>query len=309
MDAHAPEPHSSPNARDAAGRCVVCGCERGVDAERATVRCNVRAFQGERFAVWRCTQCRSIHAEQDVDLARYYRGYPVFAAALDWKLHVVYSGMLRRLRRAGLQKDHRILDYGCGSGLLVQFLRARGYAHSVGYDRYAQGHDDPALLERRYDCIVSQDVIEHVDDPLALLALFDRLAEPGAIISIGTPDAAALDLRHAENFVHALHLPYHRHILSASALQQAGKDRGWELSRYYDTMYNNTLFPTMNPRFVLHYVRCHDDVFDLVAEPIRVSFKLLSPLTPFFALLGYFFDRHTDVQAVFRKPRSAPIPI
>jgi hypothetical protein len=58
----------------------------------------------------------------------------------------------------------------------------------------------------------------------------------------------------------------------------------------------------MNPRFVLHYVRAHDDVFDLVVEPIRLSWKLLSPLTPFFAFFGYFFDRHTDIQVMFKKP-------
>jgi hypothetical protein len=106
-----------------------------------------------------------------------------------------------------------------------------------------------------------------------------------------------------EDFVHALHQPYHRHILSSEALLDAGKRRGWEVVRYYDTMYNNTLIPTMNPRFVLHYVRCLDDVYDLVAEPIRAnSWKLWSPVTAFYGLFGYFFDRHTDVQAIFRAP-------
>lgn len=285
--------------------CVVCGLERAMHAERASVRCNVRAFRSERFGVWRCTACHSIHAEADVDLARYYRGYPVFAAALNWQLQVVYRGMLRRLKHAGLKREHRILDYGCGSGLLVAFLRERGYAQCVGYDRYAEGRDDPSLLTQQYDCIIAQDVIEHVDDPLAFLQLCDRLAAPGAIISIGTPDAEALDLRDTENYVHALHLPYHRHILAAPALRDAGQDLGWELLRYYDTMYNNTLFPTMNPRFVLHYVRCHDDMFDLVAEPPRVNLRLMTPATLFFAVFGFFLDRHTDVQALFRKPSSA----
>jgi SAM-dependent methyltransferase len=284
----------------------VCGAPRAPHAERASVRCNVRAFRSERFGVWRCTQCHSIHAEAEADLERYYRGYPVFAASLDWKLRVVYRGMLRRLRRAGLTPKHRILDYGSGMGLLVQFLREQGFTDCVGYDRYAEGHNDPALLTRQYDCIIAQDVIEHVDDPLALLAELDAIAAPNAIISIGTPDAEALDLRDTESYVHALHLPYHRHILAAPALRRAGQDRGWELLRYYDTMYNNTLCPTMNPRFVLHYVRAHDDVFDLVAEPPRVNLRLiLSPMTLFFAVFGYFFDRHTDVQAVFRKPANA----
>jgi 2-polyprenyl-3-methyl-5-hydroxy-6-metoxy-1,4-benzoquinol methylase len=279
----------------------VCSAPRTEQSETAMVRCNVRAFRDERFAVWRCAQCKSIHACDEVDLDRYYRGYPVFAAELDWKLDVVYGNLLRRLQRAGLRPEHRILDYGCGSGLLVRFLQKRGYRSTAGWDRYGEGYTDPSVLTERYDCIVSQDVIEHVADPRALLAQLDAMAEPGAIISIGTPDAAALDLRDPEDFVHALHAPYHRHILSADALKRAGQDRGWVVERYYDTMYNNTLVPTMNPRFVLHYVRARDDVFDLVAEPVQLTAKMFSPLTPFFALFGYFFDRHTDIQVVFRK--------
>ena len=288
----------------AALRCVVCGQARTSDCETASVRSNVRAFTHERFAVWRCAQCRSIHATDEVDLAHYYSGYPVHDAVLDWKLHVVYGSMLQRLKHAGLRPDHSILDYGCGKGLLVRYLQQSGYQRTVGFDRYAADYSDPSVLQQRYDCIVSQDLIEHVDDPIALLAQFNAMALPGAIVSIGTPDAEALDLRDPEAFVHALHLPFHRHILAAPALRQAGLNLGWGLVRYYDTMYNNTLVPTMNPRFVLHYVRAHDDVFDLVTEPVKLSWKLISPVTLGFALLGYFFDRHTDVQAVFRKPSA-----
>jgi len=280
----------------------VCGAARTASSEAAHVRSNVRAFKDERFAVWRCERCLCIHASDAVDLDHYYRGYPVFAAELDWKLDVVYGNLLRRLQRAGLQPGQRVLDYGCGKGLLVRYLHKRGYTGAVGWDRYGEGYTDDSVLRARYDCIVSQDVIEHVDDPLAMLAQLDAMAEPGAVISIGTPDAAALDLRDPEQYVHALHLPFHRHILSAAALMRAGEQQGWNVERYYDTMYNNTLFPTMNPRFVLHYVRGHDDMFDLVAEPVSLSWKLCTPLTPLLALFGYFFDRHTDIQVVFKKP-------
>jgi 2-polyprenyl-3-methyl-5-hydroxy-6-metoxy-1,4-benzoquinol methylase len=282
-------------------RCNICGAARERDSESTRVRSNVRRFRDEDFEVWRCAACRSIHAAEPVDLAHYYAGYPIFAAALDWKLYVVYGSLLKRLRRAGLAHDQRILDYGCGSGLLVRFLNEQGYAGAVGYDEYAAGFHDAQRLAQRYDCVVCQDVIEHVDDPLALLSSFDSMLEPGGLISVGTPDAAALDLQRAEDYVHALHLPYHRHILSLAALVRAGQKLGWSLVRSYDTMYNNTLFPTMNPRFVLHYVRAHDDVFDLVAEPPRANLKLMTPASVFFALFGYFFDRHTDIQVIFRK--------
>ena len=210
--------------------------------------------------------------------------------------------MLARLRRAGLGKEQRVLDYGCGAGLLVRFLRERGYAQAAGYDPFAPGWDDPRVLDRRHDFIVCQDVIEHVDDPHALLARVDALLAPGGALSIGTPDAERLDLADPEDVIHELHAPFHRHILTAAALEQAGERLGWSVLQRYDTMYNNTLFPLMNPRFALHYVRAHDDVWDLVAEPPRMSWKLCTPSTLWFALLGYFHDRHTDIQILFRKP-------
>ena len=291
------------SARSTSATCCLCNTPRAADCERATVRCNVRRFVTETFPIWRCGNCKSIHSDVEVDLAHYYAAYPIFTAELNWMLNTVYASMLKRLRECGLKDGARILDYGCGNGLLVRYLRANGFPETAGYDRFAADYRDTAVLNDKYDCIVSQDVIEHVDDPHTFLTELSAMARPGAIVSIGTPEAKALSLTNPEGFVHALHQPYHRHILSSEALLDAGKRRGWEVLRYYDTMYNNTLVPTMNPRFVLHYLRCLDDVYDLVAEPIRAnSWKLWTPVTAFYGLFGYFFDRHTDVQAIFRAP-------
>ena len=49
-------------------------------------------------------------------------------------------------------------------------------------------------------------------------------------------------------------------------------------------------------------------MFDLVAEPIKLSWKLLSPMTLLYAVFGFFFDRHTDIQVMFQKPTSARLP-
>ena len=145
-------------------RCSVCDGPASAVAGRETalVRCNVRAFKQERFPVWRCERCLSIHAAREVDLARYYAGYPFHAGKLGWIAIFCFDNLLRRLRRAGLEKGHRILDYGCGSGILVEYLRRRGYDRAVGYDAYSPPHCDPKVLEATYDCIVSQDVIEQI---------------------------------------------------------------------------------------------------------------------------------------------------
>lgn len=284
--------------------CIVCGA-RGPNlaCDEQRVRSNVRAYRDQDFAVWRCAFCHSLHARDAANLSEYYVGYPFFKLPRDGRLRLLYDVQLRRLRRAHVHVNDCILDYGAGAGHFVQHLRERGYINAFGYDEYSSAFRDLAVLERRYRCVVSQDVLEHVADPCALLDTFDRLVEPGGIIAIGTPNADAIDLKPPEPHIHALHMPYHRHILSRTALLAAGERRGWRLERYYPTSYGNTLVPFMNSRFYLHYMRCVDDTLDCLMEPPRAA-PLLRHLARslFWGLCGYFLAPRTDVMAVFRRP-------
>ena len=261
----------------------------------------MRVFRNEEFAIWRCKNCGSIHARDEVDLAYYYAKYPFHDLPLDWRLYVMYRNLLSRLQRAGLKPSHKILDYGCGGGHFVQLLAKNGYS-AQGFDEYSSRFGDRRVLDDRYDCIVSQDVIEHVAAPHALLGEFKQLTNPGALIAVGTPNASAIDLSRPEEFVHALHAPYHRHILSRDALVAAGTQQGWSLARYYPTMYSNTLVPFLNEAFYRYYARVADDTLDSLLEPIRVGAMLLrAPITLFWGFFGSFFSRGTDVMAVFRR--------
>src|SRR5437899_2976761 len=81
---------------------------------------------------------------------------------------------------------------------------------------------------------------------------FRRLTRPGAGIALGTPNADVIDLGKPEAFVHTLHAPYHRHILSKSGLLSAGERQGWKPVHYYPTMYSNTKVPFLNEAFYLY---------------------------------------------------------
>jgi 2-polyprenyl-3-methyl-5-hydroxy-6-metoxy-1,4-benzoquinol methylase len=285
-------------------KCNVCEKPEvfGADTETAQVRSNIRKFRDETFAVWRCRGCRSIHARDPVDLDHYYACYPFHKQKLDWMLRRVYSNLLRRLTRAGLKKSHKILDHGCGSGHLVNFIRSKGYENVVGYDAYSAQNNDPSLLEHRYNCIISQDVLEHVDEPRQLLKQYSEMASAGAIIAIGTPNADAIDLAHAETHVHTLHQPYHIHMLSKPALIGLGQAMGWHLQRLYLMSYVNTLIPFININFGLHYARFFDNTLDLAFEDFKLSHQLLYPRTLFLAFLGYFKCPQNDIMAIFRTP-------
>lgn len=287
-------------ARVSAERCAVCGAQ-GVDlaCERGRAFSNVRAFRHESFALWRCRYCQSIHATEAVDLAHYYARYPFFALPDDARLRLLYDNQLRRLCRAGIGPGHRILDYGCGGGAFVRHLRRRGFSQTFGYDQYSPAFGDPVALTERYDCVMAQDVLEHAEEPSALLEQLGRLVTPGGVIALGTPNAEAIQLgRHR----HALHVPYHRHIFSKRALLSAGRERGWRVERYYPTQYANTPFPFLNSRFYLHYLKSCDDALDCLMEaPRTVPLLARLPLTLFWGLFGYFFAEETDVMVIFRR--------
>jgi 2-polyprenyl-3-methyl-5-hydroxy-6-metoxy-1,4-benzoquinol methylase len=283
--------------------CVVCKHETRVDpSDDASVHSNVRAFRNETFAYWRCGHCATIHARDEVDLGHYYAKYPFHRLPDDWRLKTMYASQLSRLEQAGVQRSHKILDYGCGGGQFVDYLKSRGFEHVRGFDQYSDVFGDRSVLDDRYDCILSQDVIEHVPSPNALLAEFHRLTNPGAVIAIGTPNATAIDLQRPDDYVHTVHAPYHRHILSGIALVNAGERQGLTLDRFYPTMYTNTRVPFLNEAFYLYYSRLTDGTLDGLLEPIHaVACMVRAPVTLYYGFFGSFFSRHTDVTAVFRR--------
>jgi SAM-dependent methyltransferase len=286
--------------------CNVCGhrIDRNDRTALVNMPCHVRAFKEERFNVWRCPDCRSIHCLEVVDLDHYYARYPFSSAPSNWAIQALYRVRARMLRRLGLPGDGRILDYGCGNGRFVRYLRRHGYANSVGFDPYApfDKFGDPGVLENGpFDFIVLQDVLEHVEDPRPLLGKMDRLLRPEGQILIGTPNAANVDLTRPADFLNEIHVPYHLHMYTRPAVEEMGRDLGWILTDFFDRSYHDLMCPGLNARATNQYQRLRDGTMDVLFEPIQKAAALSSPKFIYFALFGYFLSFKADMTIVFRK--------
>jgi len=288
--------------------CSSCNYRIDLNNESAfiTFFCNVRAFKNERFKVWRCPSCMTIHCLDVVDLAHYYAKYPFAQAILTLPLRFCYRNLCRQLTKHGFSKTHSFLDYGCAKGIFVEYLRKRGFTNCHGYDPYApqEGFGDRSILQRGpFDYILLQDVIEHVEDPKTLLCDLDALLAPGGYLLLGTPNAANIDLTQQDcsDYYNAIHVPYHLHIYTRESIESLGCHQGWEPVDFFDRPYHDTRWFGANSRAWNEYQRLFDGTINVVFEPIKVCKALTSYKLMFYAIFGYWLSFKTEMAIMFHK--------
>jgi 2-polyprenyl-3-methyl-5-hydroxy-6-metoxy-1,4-benzoquinol methylase len=282
--------------------CTQCNvCERPTtwtDAvEVGEVPCNVRKFRDRSFTLWRCGGCRSLHCLEDADLARFYEDYPLQRQQITFSERIGYRNRLRLLERQGVLRTDRVLDYGCGAGLYVEFLRQNGFTSAHGYDPFVAEYADPTALESEYDAVVTFDVIEHDENPRAFLGSMRRLMRARAILMVGTPNADHVSP--ARRGDPNLHVPYHRHILSEGALLALAAEQGMRPVDIYRRSFYDSLFPTVNSRFMWRYIREKEGLLDAAVEPPDVRLVMRSPRMILLALGGYFVPRRDNIVVTF----------
>lgn len=100
----------------------------------------------------------------------------------------------------------RILDIGCGNGIISRYLGSKGY-FVLGIDvdqkaiEYANSHnkysnvifkvknvEDLTVEPVEYDAIICSEVLEHLDQPSKLLQILYKILKPGGIMVVTVPN-------------------------------------------------------------------------------------------------------------------------
>ena len=137
----------------------------------------------------------------------------------------------------------RLLDVGCGHGLLLDEARSRGYA-VVGLElsRAAAAHARDVLrldvrelpledfrADEGFDVVVLADVLEHLDDPVAGIDRCLELLRPDGVLCVVTPDPSSLTARLAGGRWWG-YLPAHTCLLPRRTLRELLAARGLVIS-------------------------------------------------------------------------------
>ena len=294
-----------------AQRCLICGyyTQHPEPAEVGQVRGNTQRFKADVFPLWQCPECQAIHSIDAVDMADIYSDYPLNRQRqLDVFARGTFRNLLGRLTRHGLTKNAAILDYGCGNGVYIEYLSGEGYTSVTGFDPYVAGFSDPpALGAGGYDCVIANDVIEHVENPRAMLLDCFNLVKPGGLLYVGTADAEGVkNMAHLERHTMRLHQPFHRVILTQSSLLGLGAELDLTVIQSYTRSYMDTLMPFSNYRFLDEFNKAHGHNLDLALAPDAAKIILRKPGLLFYAFFGYFMPSAIEPAVLWRKHSGAP---
>jgi 2-polyprenyl-3-methyl-5-hydroxy-6-metoxy-1,4-benzoquinol methylase len=154
---------------------------------------------------------------------------------------------IKRYLRDGMS----VLDIGCGPGVFVDLVCRKGYS-GVGYDissaplDYARKHKKGVYYDtfpdgETFDVVTMIHVIEHLDEPAALLARVREVLADGGILHVIVPNVAAAHGWLGEQYRGNVFAPDHKHQWDAVMLGNELKQSRFQILSVSERMYFGTL--------------------------------------------------------------------
>jgi len=284
--------------------CPVCEYETKQPNPRdvGKVRGNTERFIHTEFLLWKCPECSSIISLDSVDFFDLYSDYPLNKRRLDVFAKGTLKNLLNRLTRVGMQKSDNILDYGCGNGVFIDYLKQQGYQNVAGYDPYVPEFSKPPVQPGYFDVIINNDTLEHGDNYYHMIEECLEWLKPGGLLYLGTADSEPVGMDNLSPHIMRLHQPYHRIIVTEKTLHKIVSRYDVKLVGRYRRSYHDTLRPFSNYRFLDELNKAVGHNLDhAMDEKITTRVFLHSPRLWFFALMGYFFPSAIEPAVIVQK--------
>ena len=151
--------------------------------------------------------------------------------------------------KSDLNKNKSVLDYGCGSGDFVKYLRKKSI-NAYGYDPNAEFNaiEETNFLTNRetwknkkYDIIVLWHVLEHVHNPFFLIQLLKKRLNKKGKIFIAIPNFKSFDSKYYGKYWAGYDTPRHLWHFSRKSIHLIAKKYNFKIfkekSLYLDSIY------------------------------------------------------------------------
>ena len=157
---------------------------------------------------------------------------------IRYRLEHEYRHLWRRVPSGG-----RVLDIGCANGAFLQIAKTCGWqvtgvepdpqsaanARTMGLDVHLGGLDVFDDQSELFDIITICHVIEHVHEPMQVLADIHRLLKPGGQLWLETPNMESIGHRVYRSDWRGLEPPRHLCLFSSASLRRALNRTGFRM--------------------------------------------------------------------------------
>jgi SAM-dependent methyltransferase len=179
-----------------------------------------------------------------------------------WFARRFYASLVKRYRKSG-----KVLEIGCGLGDVLARLEDRFETYGIDVSQYAideaRSHTPKSKLRVAraeqigelpgpFDVIAAFHVVEHLEDPFAILQLCARNTTPGGLLIIATPNTEAPFAKKKGARWFANTDPTHISLKSADEWLELIKRAGYRIKRSFsDGMWDVPYIPLMPPKMQL----------------------------------------------------------
>ena len=165
-------------------------------------------------------------------------------------LKIFDPGFLEKIKKTNVSFDSKILDVGSGNGLRLVGLARNGFTNITGIDPFIEEdifYDNGIKifkknifeLEGKFDMIMLNHALEHMEEPLTVMNEINRLLNPGGTALIRIPIANSYSWRkYGVNWV-ALDPPRHLFLHTPKSIKILADKSGFELT---SIMYDSTAY-------------------------------------------------------------------
>ena len=222
-------------------RCMACGA----DSQRYELKID------DAFSLVRCEDCGLVATFPPVSSTEIGRYYPAsYYGDNNRRFNALLEGLIpffRNRRARAIEKfvpKGRILDVGCGRGILPALMRERGWeAHGLEFSETSARHARDELrlpvfvgdflrssyADGSFDTVVLWHVLEHVPDPVATIRRTRQILKPGGLLVIAVPNFESLQARFAGRHWFHLDVPRHYHHFGLTLLSRLLTSNGFSI--------------------------------------------------------------------------------
>ena len=229
------------------------------------------------FSYFQCSMCDCLQIENiPSDISKYYSNdyfsyksvsklntierlvknlrneYAVFGKGIIGKLlYAKYPAIeYKALSNLPINKDHNILDVGCGAGIFLHSLREIGFKNLLGIDPYNEKDivygnglriqkKNIEEVQGKWDLVMFHHSFEHIPEPERVLKIVFDLLKQGGYCIIRIPTVSSYAWKNYGMKWVQIDAPRHFYLHSIKSIEILSRKTNFELS---DVIYDSTAF-------------------------------------------------------------------